>query len=116
MANELTANTGVLSEGTEAASPGEAVVTPQAMGSRTPELPAASPGGGGFQLKPFSFRLTMPPPDDFYFVRDGDLDNLTRSARDYSLDIAIGCGGAAIGFAQNVIQVCQSVYKGEAPS
>jgi hypothetical protein len=56
----------------------------------------------------------MPPPDDFYFVRKDQLDGLTENARDHSFDIAVGAGGAAIGFAQNFLSVVKSISAGTA--
>jgi hypothetical protein len=113
MANELTANSGVLSEGTEAPVPDGSTTSNQAMGSQTPALPVSPAGGLGYHLMPRPYTLTIPPPDDYYFVRADQLDGLTHQARDYSIDIALGAGGAAIGFCQNVLSVIKDVYKGD---
>jgi hypothetical protein len=83
----------------------------QSIGSQVAQ-PAAL--GGGVVLKPLPYRLTMPPPDDFYFVRKDQLDGLTENARDHSFDIAVGAGGAAIGFAQNFLSVVKSISAGTA--
>ncbi len=33
---------------------------------------------GGFMLKPRPYSLTMPPPDDYYFVRADQLEQLSE--------------------------------------
>jgi hypothetical protein len=73
------------------------------------------PVTGGLILTPRPFTLTMPPPDDFYFVREDQLDGLTHVTIDYSLEIALAAGGAAFGFAQNLIAVIKSLSYGQTP-
>ena len=73
-------------------------------------------GEGGLQLKPFTFYITMPPPDDYYFVRKDQLDGLTQTSKDYSFEIALATGGAAAGFAQNLIEVIKNFFEAKVPT
>lgn len=78
---------------------GEEVVS---AGSAGTDGLVASSGTGGLMLKPRPFSLTMPPPDDYFFVREGQLDALTKGDKDYSLEISLASAGGAIGFSQNL--------------
>lgn len=88
----------------------------RAGGGAVDQQKAREGGSGGFQLRPLSYSLTMPQPDDYYFVREDQLENLTHVSKDYSLEIALFAGGAALGLLQNFVEAARSLYDGKAPS
>jgi hypothetical protein len=104
-----------MADRTDSTTPSESLGAPIAGGSGGDQQ-RTFVGGGGFQLKPLSYTLTMPPPDDYYFVREDQLEGLTQTSRSYPLEIALAAGGAAIGFAQNLLRVLKDIYDSKTPS
>lgn len=66
---------------------------------------------GGFMLKPRPFTVTMPPPDDYYLVSEKQIDELSETSKDHSLEIALAAGGAGIGLLQNLFAFARQVYE-----
>ena len=48
-------------------------------------------------MKPLPYTVTIPPPDDYYVVREDQLDKLGEGENDNSLEICLASGGIAIG-------------------
>jgi hypothetical protein len=55
----------------------------------------ASPSG--YLMKPLPYTVTIPPPDDYYVVREDQLTRLGQGETDYALEICLAAGGMAIG-------------------
>jgi hypothetical protein len=81
--------------------------------TETAESDSATTSNEGFLLKPRPYTLTMPPPDDYYFVREDQLDGLTERTKSHSMEIALAAGFGSLGFFQNAAAVVAAIYKGE---
>jgi hypothetical protein len=86
-------------------------------GTETDSSPTSfeAAGSGGVILKALPFTITMPPPDDYYFVREDQLEGLTEASKDYSLEIALFAGGGAIGLLQNIFAAFNALADHKAP-
>jgi hypothetical protein len=65
-------------------------------------------------LTPLPYTLTIPPPDDYYFVREDQLDGLTQDSKDWSIEIALAAGSGAVGLFQNLWNISKDVYHSQA--
>jgi hypothetical protein len=54
---------------------------------------------------PHSYNVVLPDRDDFYLIREDQLDSIKTGGKDHSLDIALAAGGGSLGFLQNVMHV-----------
>jgi hypothetical protein len=63
-------------------------------------------------LKPMPFTITVPPPDDFYIVREQQIEDLATGGKDRSLEAALTAVGVSVGFAQNLWSSASSVVHG----
>jgi hypothetical protein len=86
MAKATTSSTSAPEKATKGESVGGALVSPQkehgvAVGSPS-EFTA-------YELKPLSFTFTMPPPEDYFFVRKDQIDGLMSASKDHYFDIGL---------------------------
>src|SRR5262249_33083303 len=56
-----------------------------------------SAGSGGTMIVPFPFNLVLPKKNDYYLIREDQLETLTKGGKSKSLEISTFCGGAALG-------------------
>jgi hypothetical protein len=77
---------------------------------------SAESGAGHFMLSPRPYNVTIPPPDDFYFVREDQLEQLTEPSKEYSLEIGLASTFGAAGFIQNVFSVIGAITSEKAIS
>lgn len=86
-------------------------VLPRSGGQPSTSAGGAGSGAGGLHLKPRPYTVTIPPPDDYYLVREGQLDDLTRGGKDHNLEYGLFAAGAAIGIFTNAWATIRDIFQ-----
>lgn len=64
----------------------------------------------GFMMAPRPFNLTLPPPDDFYFVREEQLEDMEGMGKSRSLDLALAFLGVFLGYVPNGLETLRNIW------
>jgi hypothetical protein len=112
MADVSTASTSGPEKAPEGQSVGGAVVAPSREGVVATALLELT----AYQLKPLSFTFTMPPPEDYYFVRKDQIDGLMGASNDRYFDVGLASGGAAFALLQNLITSILELHNAKVPT
>ena len=71
---------------------------------------------GGVKLTPRSFALTLPKDDEYFAVREDQIDQLAQGGRNMPLDWVFFFGGAGLGLLPSVLGTVASILNNRAPT